>query len=88
MSFFGNGVVDVWCGGCLCGGCRTISVADMLIYLLIHTTIYIIITSIIYTIIIIIIIYIIIINGHSLVSVAYMLVYSGALLFLGWLQHI
>ena len=26
MSFFGHGVVDVWCGGCLCGLClcRTI----------------------------------------------------------------
>ena len=26
MSFFGYGVVDVWCGGCLCGGCRTIEI--------------------------------------------------------------
>ena len=24
MSFFAHGVVDVWCGRCLCGGCRTI----------------------------------------------------------------
>ena len=24
MSFFTHGVMDVWCGGCLCGGCRTI----------------------------------------------------------------
>ena len=39
-------------------------------------------------IIIIIIVIVIIIVSHSLVSVANVLIYSGALLFLGWLQHI
>ena len=24
MSYLTHGVVDVWCGECLCGGCRTI----------------------------------------------------------------
>ena len=27
-SYLTCGVVDVWCGGCLCGGCCTIHVGD------------------------------------------------------------